>query len=104
MSIRFMHKLHMRPEPNAETHASRLTQTMKFFLAISVPTLALISSLGWSTPKTTEHQMSDGKGASLTTDRDHLQTFPNRGNPNAIQEQQANVCISLKPVEIYLFP
>ena len=75
---------------------------MKFFLAISVPTLALISSLGWSTPKHYLNiSLSDGKRCFTTNGiPDHpTGTFPNRGNPNAIQEQQVNVCIPFKPVK-----
>ena len=78
------------------------TQIMKFFLAVSIPILALIPALSWGTPiHYLNMSVSDGKRCFVTNGiPDHpTGKFPNRGNPNPIQEQQVNVCMPLQPVK-----
>ena len=75
---------------------------MKFFLAVAALTLALVSSLSWGTLKHYLNvSVSDGKRCFISNGiPDHpTGDFPNRGNPNAIQEQQVKVCMPSKPVK-----
>ena len=75
---------------------------MAILLAISISTLALIPTLSWGTPNHyLNMSVSDSKRCFVTNGiPDHpTGKFPNRGNPNPIQEQRVNVCIPVEPVK-----